>query len=178
MNPINNLTPCFFKIHFNFIVTSGQFLCGLCTEILYIIIFLACHMPNHLILLDLITIVQLGEEYLPWNFFLCSFFLPPVTSSHPHPVQIFKAKNLNKTVAGHLTGCQPKARNKDKDLRIATWNACLCMGEEQLKLRWMDGIEDHLRMLNVRGWRWRALDRREWKTVLEKARAQTGLYSH
>jgi hypothetical protein len=40
---------------------------------------------------------------------------------------------------------------------------------------WIDGIEDDLRMLRLRGWRQRALDRREWKNVLETARAQTGL---
>jgi hypothetical protein len=39
----------------------------------------------------------------------------------------------------------------------------------------MDGIEDDLRMLSVRGWRQRAFDWREWKNVLEAARAQIGL---
>jgi hypothetical protein len=28
------------------------------------------------------------------------------------------------------------------------------------KLRWVDGIEDEVRMLSVKGWRQRALDRR------------------
>jgi hypothetical protein len=46
------------------------------------------------------------------------------------------------------------------------------------KLRWVDGIENDLRMLSVRGWRWRAFGRREWKNILEAARAQTGLQSH
>jgi hypothetical protein len=43
------------------------------------------------------------------------------------------------------------------------------------KLRWMDGIDDDLRMRSVRGRRRRALDRREWKNVFKAARAQTGL---
>jgi hypothetical protein len=38
------------------------------------------------------------------------------------------------------------------------------------KLRWMEQ-----RMLNVRGWRPRALDRREWKNVFEVVSVQTGL---
>jgi hypothetical protein len=42
----------------------------------------------------------------------------------------------------------------------------------------MDGIEDDLMMLSVTQWRQRALDRREWKNVLDMARAQTELYSH
>jgi hypothetical protein len=39
----------------------------------------------------------------------------------------------------------------------------------------MDGVEDDFGMLSVRGWIRRALERREWKIVLEVARAQTGL---
>jgi hypothetical protein len=50
------------------------------------------------------------------------------------------------------------------------------MGVEELEDRdgWKDGIEDGLRMLNVRQWRRRVLDRRKWKNVIEVARAQTG----
>jgi hypothetical protein len=39
----------------------------------------------------------------------------------------------------------------------------------------MDGIEDDLRRLSVRGWSQRALDRRVWKSVWDAARAQKGL---
>jgi hypothetical protein len=35
---------------------------------------------------------------------------------------IFQVQNLNKTIDGRLTERRPKARNKDKDLRIAAWN--------------------------------------------------------
>jgi hypothetical protein len=79
---------------------------------------------------------------------IVQFFPPPLTSSHPHPVQIFKVENLNKAVAGHLIGRRPKARNKDKDLRIATWHACL-HGGGAAKTE-MDGWN---RMLCARGWR-------------------------
>ena len=46
------------------------------------------------------------------------------------------------------------------------------------KLRWLNGVEDDLRTLGIRGWRRRALDRDRWKEVLTAARAQNGLQCH
>ena len=43
------------------------------------------------------------------------------------------------------------------------------------KLRWLDGVEEDLRTLGIRGWRRRALDLDRWKEVLIAARAQNGL---
>ena len=43
------------------------------------------------------------------------------------------------------------------------------------KLRWLDGVEEDLRTLGIRGWRRRALDRDRLKEVLTAARAQNGL---
>ena len=42
-------------------------------------------------------------------------------------------------------------------------------------LRWLDGVEEDLRTLGIRGWKRRALDRDRWKEVLTAARAQNGL---
>ena len=41
------------------------------------------------------------------------------------------------------------------------------------KLRWLDGVEEDLRTLGIRGWRRRALNR--WKEVFTASRAQNGL---
>ena len=43
------------------------------------------------------------------------------------------------------------------------------------KLRWLDGVEEDLRTLGIRGWRRRALDRDRWKEFSIAARAQNGL---
>ena len=45
----------------------------------------------------------------------------------------------------------------------------------RLKLRWFDVVEEDLRILGIRGWRRRALDRDRWKEVLTAARTQNGL---
>ena len=42
------------------------------------------------------------------------------------------------------------------------------------KLRWLDGVEEDLRILGIIGWR-RTLDRDRWKEVLTAARTQNGL---
>ena len=47
--------------------------------------------------------------------------------------------------------------------------------QADLKLRWLDGVEEDLRTLGIRGWRRRPLDRDRWKEVLTAARAQNGL---
>ena len=44
-----------------------------------------------------------------------------------------------------------------------------------VKLRWMDGVEEDVRKFSVSARRSRALDRDDWKNVLEAARAQTRL---
>ena len=43
------------------------------------------------------------------------------------------------------------------------------------KLRWLDGVEEDLMNLSIRGWRRSALDRDRWKEVLTAGRAQNGL---
>ena len=42
------------------------------------------------------------------------------------------------------------------------------------KLRWLDGVEEDLRTLGIRGWRRRALDRDRWKEILTRLEPKTG----
>ena len=43
------------------------------------------------------------------------------------------------------------------------------------RLRWIDDVETDLQQLGVRAWRRKAIDRSEWKDVVEQARALHGL---
>lgn len=43
------------------------------------------------------------------------------------------------------------------------------------RLRWIDDVEDDLRQLGVRGWRRKAQDRTEWRSIVMKARILNGL---
>jgi hypothetical protein len=41
--------------------------------------------------------------------------------------------------------------------------------------RWIDDVEQDLRMMGVRGWRTRARDRQEWRRVIREAKVHPGL---
>ena len=45
------------------------------------------------------------------------------------------------------------------------------------KLRWEDGIDQNMRILEVKNWKKFALDRDEWAELLKKARPHQGLSS-
>jgi hypothetical protein len=45
------------------------------------------------------------------------------------------------------------------------------------KLRWEDGVDQDIRILEVKNWKKVALDRDEWAKLLKKARAHQGLLS-
>jgi hypothetical protein len=63
--------------------------CPYPTNNLYLFLFFPiCAMcQDHLILLDLIILIILGEEYISWSFSLCCFFHPPV-------IYIYKTSSL------------------------------------------------------------------------------------
>jgi hypothetical protein len=64
-------------------LSSSLFPYGVPTKILYTFLVSPnrARCPVHLILLDLIILIILGEEYKLWGSSLCSFLQPPVTSS-------------------------------------------------------------------------------------------------
>jgi hypothetical protein len=41
--------------------------------------------------------------------------------------------------------------------------------------RWVDDVEQDLKKMGVRGWRMRARDRQEWRTVTREAKVHPGL---
>ena len=46
------------------------------------------------------------------------------------------------------------------------------------KMRWKDCVRQDIRTLGIRNWRSIALNRQEWRELLRKAKAHTGLLCH
>jgi hypothetical protein len=46
------------------------------------------------------------------------------------------------------------------------------------KMRWLDDMEEYLRMMRISGWRRKARRRDEWKSVLREVKDLQGLWCH
>jgi hypothetical protein len=76
-NPVSLRSIFMLSSHLRLGLRSGLLPSGLPTKMLYAP--LTSPMRAHLILLALITLTILGEEYKPCSSSLCSFLQPPVT---------------------------------------------------------------------------------------------------
>jgi hypothetical protein len=85
-HPISQRSILILSTHLRLGLPSGLFLSGFPTNTLCVFRFVPIRTtcPAHLILLDLIILIILGEEYMLRSSSMCIFLQPPVSSSLPY----------------------------------------------------------------------------------------------
>jgi hypothetical protein len=101
-HPISLRSIVILSTHLHLGIPSGHFPFGFPTNILYPFRFfpIRATCSAHLILLDLIILIVLGEEYKSWSFSLCSFSNLP--SLHLSSVQIFSSAPCSQTLSVYV----------------------------------------------------------------------------
>jgi hypothetical protein len=62
--------------------------------------------------------------------------------------------------------------------KITNWTPTLLnRPKRRPKERWLDSVQEDLKIMGVLDWKKRVLDRKKWQELLEKAKTHPGLYS-
>jgi hypothetical protein len=81
-----------------------------------------------------------------------------VVLTTPHPVKKIVTKPKRKISRTDLL-----ERPRHGNFNFATWN-----------VRWLDDVEENLRMMRISGWRVKVWRRDEWKSVLREVKVLQG----